>query len=617
MPVSNMDLYNAMFPSHLIHIPPQPVHNEGRTYATHPTAFEVFRVVSRNNEMRYDHRKNFILHSNSAVNLTHGSNKRMSSQYYAKTFYNTSKQEYWKTKNTGENKRLEHGSSAPCLISAVSNESLDSGISRSPTPSKQQSVNSSISYDQMKPYHVLPSLEKNPQERPKGIHRAPKVYSKINSQLKYTEADNNRPLNMVQNGHSIMFSNNRHPLQRREVQSQAKRRTTYNRNVGPFFKNRRMYNFIFHYPSPYPPSSLYTPYYTAPDRFLQRSHLMPVTQPPEGLLNGSTWDQLSQNIWKKFFLNQQSEELFKKKMALWKFLYVQIKTCFPKYGLYLVGSTMNGFGSQFSDVDMCLIIRYSEVDQRNEAVSYLSSILKLLERCELFEKLELIQAKVPLLKFRDSKQNIQVDLNCNNSVGIRNTHLLYCYGQMDWRVKPLVLVVKLWAQWHNINDAKNMTISSYSLSLMVIHFLQCGVTPRVLPCLHELYADKFNPEIDIGNIDIHEDIEPFNSENKQTLGELLLQFYQYYTTFEYVKYAISIRLASTIPIEECRQVRTQKNDPHQWKYLCIEEPFDLTNTARSVYDPEKFEFIRNVIIRSGNALMKTKKLDSIFYLEAS
>ena len=60
------------------------------------------------------------------------------------------------------------------------------------------------------------------------------------------------------------------------------------------------------------------------------------------------------------------------------------QTCFPKYGLYLVGSTMIGFGSQFSDVDMCLIIRYSEVDQRNEALSYLTSILKLLERCGIF-----------------------------------------------------------------------------------------------------------------------------------------------------------------------------------------------------------------------------------------
>lgn len=44
---------------------------------------------------------------------------------------------------------------------------------------------------------------------------------------------------------------------------------------------------------------------------------------------------------------------------------------------------------------------------------------------------------------------------------------------VDWRVRPLVMIVKIWAHWHNINDAKNMTLSSYSLALMVIHFLQC------------------------------------------------------------------------------------------------------------------------------------------------
>lgn len=36
-----------------------------------------------------------------------------------------------------------------------------------------------------------------------------------------------------------------------------------------------------------------------------------------------------------------------------------------------------------------------------------------------------------------------------------------------------------------------MTISSYSLVLMVIHFLQCGVSPPVLPCLHDLHPNKF------------------------------------------------------------------------------------------------------------------------------
>lgn len=120
---------------------------------------------------------------------------------------------------------------------------------------------------------------------------------------------------------------------------------------------------------------------------------------------------------------------------------------------------------------------------------------------------------MPILRFRDVANQIEVDLNYNNSVGIRNTHLLNCYSKselmkwklssgwvivdllnmisVDWRVRPLVLVVKLWAKYQDINNAKNMTISSYSLALMVIHFLQCGVTPSVLPCLHTMFPGKF------------------------------------------------------------------------------------------------------------------------------
>lgn len=54
---------------------------------------------------------------------------------------------------------------------------------------------------------------------------------------------------------------------------------------------------------------------------------------------------------------------------------------FPRYGLYLVGSTMNGFGSDKSDVDMCLHVRHTEMDQRNEAVGHLEQMLKCLRGC--------------------------------------------------------------------------------------------------------------------------------------------------------------------------------------------------------------------------------------------
>ena len=42
---------------------------------------------------------------------------------------------------------------------------------------------------------------------------------------------------------------------------------------------------------------------------------------------------------------------------------------------------MNGFGSDNSDVDMCLLVRHTEMDQRNEAVVHLEQMLKCLRHC--------------------------------------------------------------------------------------------------------------------------------------------------------------------------------------------------------------------------------------------
>lgn len=89
-----------------------------------------------------------------------------------------------------------------------------------------------------------------------------------------------------------------------------------------------------------------------------------------------------------------------------------------------------------------------------------------------FCQIELINARVPLLKFRDIQNNINVDLNVHNIVGIRNTRLLKAYSDCDDRFPKLVLAVKRWAKSNDINSAHRKTLSSYSLALMVVHFLQ-------------------------------------------------------------------------------------------------------------------------------------------------
>lgn len=96
-----------------------------------------------------------------------------------------------------------------------------------------------------------------------------------------------------------------------------------------------------------------------------------------------------------------------------------------------------------------------------------------------------------------------------------------------------------------------------------------------------------------------------------SLGELLIGFLQYYTYFNYNMFAISVRTGSRLPTDECRYARSLKNDPHQWKFLCIEEPFDLSNTARSVYDPIQFRRIRNVFNKSYKTLVRERSLASI------
>lgn len=42
----------------------------------------------------------------------------------------------------------------------------------------------------------------------------------------------------------------------------------------------------------------------------------------------------------------------------------------------------------------------------------------------------------------------------------------------DLRIRPMILVVKKWARHNQINDASKGTLSSYTLVLMVLHYLQ-------------------------------------------------------------------------------------------------------------------------------------------------
>lgn len=88
-----------------------------------------------------------------------------------------------------------------------------------------------------------------------------------------------------------------------------------------------------------------------------------------------------------------------------------------------------------------------------------------------------------------------------------------------------------------------MTMSSYSLTLMVIHYLQAGLQVPVLPCLQKVRPERFWPEGDIRRLQTFtdEELRPLRSTNQMTLGQLFAGFLDYYANqFKYSQlFAIS------------------------------------------------------------------------------
>ncbi|KAM4709590.1 poly(A) RNA polymerase GLD2 isoform 2-T2 [Discoglossus pictus] len=316
-------------------------------------------------------------------------------------------------------------------------------------------------------------------------------------------------------------------------------------------------------------------------------------------------DKLSQQILELFQACQQQVSDLKKKDICRAELQREIQQIFPQSRLYLVGSSLNGFGARSSDADLCLVVKEEPMNQKTEAMHILSLLQKhFYNRLSYIERPQLIRAKVPIVKFRDKVSGVEFDLNVNNVVGIRNTFLLRSYAHLEGRIRPLVLVVKKWASHHGINDASRGTLSSYSLVLMVLHYLQTLPEP-ILPSLQKNYPECFNPSMQLHLVHhAPRNLPPYLSKNATPLGDLLVGFLRYFAIeFDWNKKLISVREGKAVA----------RTDGIEWrnKYICVEEPFDRTNTARAVHEKQKFDMIQGEFMKAWVRLRDNKDLNSI------
>ncbi|OQS01335.1 Poly(A) polymerase [Achlya hypogyna] len=188
----------------------------------------------------------------------------------------------------------------------------------------------------------------------------------------------------------------------------------------------------------------------------------------------------------------------------------------------------------------------------------------------------ILGARVPIIKFKHLASGLEGDICLGNTLPTKNTLLLRTYGDLDPRVRPLVLAVKHWAKARLINDASMGTLSSYSYVLLVIHVLQqAGVLPNLQdPALLEQL--RVPPqELNGCNVAFCHDVARVQAVARlpdtrgMSVGALLAHFFAYLEAFDWCGSSVAVHRTALLS-KEARWGAKRK----AWR-MSIEDPFEL------------------------------------------
>ncbi|XP_004524901.1 poly(A) RNA polymerase, mitochondrial [Ceratitis capitata] len=250
---------------------------------------------------------------------------------------------------------------------------------------------------------------------------------------------------------------------------------------------------------------------------------------------------------------------------------------FPNANAQPFGSSVNGFGRMGCDLDLILrfdreIVGAAAMQKRNNESRLVFHTKENLTngRSQTQRQMEslgdmlhlflpgvchvrrILQARVPIIKYHHEHLNLEVDLSMSNLTGFYMSELLYMFGEFDERVRPLTFCIRRWAQTCGLtNPSPGRWISNFSLTCLVIFFLQQMKQP-ILPTINALMKSASPDDIRLTedgiNCSFGRDFEriSFRSRNTAKSSELLLQFFEFYSQFDFHNRAISLNEGRSI-----------------------------------------------------------------------
>jgi DNA polymerase sigma len=315
--------------------------------------------------------------------------------------------------------------------------------------------------------------------------------------------------------------------------------------------------------------------------------------------------------------------------------------------LILFGSSVNNFGMQYSDVDICVMIPLGWDFPIEERITIIIRIAEMLA-VNGMDAVRIRAAKRhPLLQFVDPSTGYICDMTLNNPFCIKNSTLLHTYSEIDPRVRTLVYIIRYWTSSRNVNKTNEGTLNNYAFILTIIYFLQNRPVP-LLPNLQRIPEDwtgggipiyKFPSDNEDNNDDpipmkdsdyiIHpldqipcdcyfyqpktqeqkDYLSNFASKNKETVAELLVEYFHFFGwEFNYYKNYISIKSHKKV------LMKIDKVESDGWTNsdaIAIEDPFeDWYNVAHSLKQPQ-MSLIRREFIRAYTVIARSYQDENI------
>ncbi|XP_031785013.1 non-canonical poly(A) RNA polymerase protein Trf4-1 isoform X1 [Nasonia vitripennis] len=242
----------------------------------------------------------------------------------------------------------------------------------------------------------------------------------------------------------------------------------------------------------------------------------------------------------------------------------------PDSKVEIFGSFRTGLYLPTSDIDLVVIGMWTNLPLHTLERALIDqnivepSSVKVLDR-----------ASVPIVKLTDRETEIKVDISFNMNNGVKSAELIKTFKRQYPALEKLVMVLKQFLLQRDLNEVFTGGISSYSLILMTISFLQ----------LH--------PRNNISSPDVN-------------LGVLLIEFLELYgRKFNYVKTGIRVKGGGTYISKE--EVQREMIDGHRPSLLCIEDPLTPGNdigrsSYGALYVKDAFDWAYYVLSQAVNPL---------------